>query len=76
MVVAGLWAFINLITAGLTYITSGDNPDAVKKAGERIYMSLIGLVLVVGSFIIAAIMGWILYGDSSAILSPKIYGPN
>ena len=74
MVIAGLWSFINLIIAGFTYITSGDNPEEITKAGQRIYMSIIGLVIVVGSFTLAAIIGWIIYKDASAILSPKIYG--
>jgi type IV secretion system pilin len=75
MLVGGLWAFFNLIIAGFTYITSGDNPEEVKKAGQRMTMSLIGLVLVVGSFAITAIISWLLYGEPGYILNPQIYGP-
>lgn len=75
MIVAGLFSFINLILAGFSYISAGDKPEEIKKAGERIYMSMIGLVLIVGSFVLAAIIGYLLYGDSTAILQPKLYGP-
>ena len=75
MVIAGLWSFINLLLAGFAYVTSGDKPDAIKSAGERIYMSLIGLVIIVGSFVMAALIGQVLYGNPGAILQPKLYGP-
>ncbi len=75
MVIAGLWTFINLILAGFTYVTSGDKPEDLKKANSQITNSLIGLAIIVSSFTIAAIVGWILYGDASALLNPKIYGP-
>jgi hypothetical protein len=38
-------------------------------------MSLIGLVILVGSFLLAGIIGHLLYGDASALLNPRIYGP-
>lgn len=75
MVIAGLWAFINLILAGFTYVTSGDKPDELKKANSLMTNSLIGLAIIVSSFTIAAIVGWILYGDAGALLNPRIYGP-
>jgi hypothetical protein len=73
-VIAGIWSFINLILAGYMYITAGDNADNVSKAWQKIYNSLIGLVIIVGSYAIAALLGFILYGDATAILSPKLYG--
>ena len=72
---AGLFAFINLILAGLQYITSGGNPETTTKAWQQIYMSLIGLVIMVASFAITAIIGLVLFKDATAILNPKIYGP-
>lgn len=74
MVVAGIWVLINLILAGFAYVASGDKPEEITKAGQKIYMSIIGLVIIVGAFTLSAIIGWLVYGDASAILSPKIYG--
>lgn len=75
MIVGGLWAFINLIIAGITYVTSGDNPDELKKANDKMVKSLIGLVIMFGSFTIAGIIGWLFFKDASALLNPKIYTP-
>jgi len=72
---AGLFAFINLILAGLQYISSGGNPETTTKAWQQIYMSLIGLVIMVAAFAITAIIGIVLFKDPTAILNPKIYGP-
>jgi hypothetical protein len=74
-VVAGLWSLFNLIFAGFSYVTSGDKPDEISKANSRIYMSLIGLVVIVGAMILAGIIGWMLFGDAAFILRPTIYGP-
>ena len=42
----GLVAIISIIIAGVTYITSGGNPENTVKARRRIYNSLIGLAIV------------------------------
>ncbi len=75
MVVGGIWSFINLIIAGITYITAADNPDELKKANQKMTNSLIGLVIMFGSFTVAGIIGWLFFKDSTALLNPKIYSP-
>jgi len=75
IVVGGLWAFINLILAGITFITSGDKPDELSKANNRMTMSLLGLIIMVGSYSLAGIIGKVLFGEWNAILNPVIYGP-
>lgn len=72
---AGLFAFINLIIAGFTYISAGSDAKKTTEAWAKIYMSLIGLLIIVSSYAIAAVIGLIFFGDATAILSPKIYGP-
>jgi len=74
-VVAGIFALFQLITAGITYIGSQGDPKAVESAQNKIYMSLIGMVIITGSFAIAAIIGKLLFGEYTAILVPSIYGP-
>lgn len=74
-VVAGIFAFINLIIAGFQYMSAGGDAKAVASAFARIWQSLLGLVLVVGSFALAALFGYLLFGDAGFILSPTIYGP-
>jgi len=75
MVLAGIWSFLNIIFAGFNYITQSTNPEAIANANRQIYMSLLGLVIIVGSFALAGIFGWLLFGNASAILVPRIYGP-
>jgi hypothetical protein len=73
--VAGLFAFFNIIIAGYTFMSAGGDPKKVEQAWAKIWQSLLGLLFVAGSFVLAAIFGWLIFGDASAILVPKIYGP-
>lgn len=75
IVLAGLYAFFNLITAGYQFMSAGGDPKSVEKAWAKIWQSLIGLLIIAGSFVLAAIFGWLLFKDPGAILTPKIYGP-
>jgi hypothetical protein len=74
-VAAGLFAFINLILAGFQFMGAGGDAKAVGQAWGKIWQSLMGLILVVGSFALAALFGYLLFGDAGYILNPKIYGP-
>ena len=75
MILGGIWALINIVLAGFAYITTQGNPEKIAQANQQIFMSLIGLAVMVASFALAALAGWLLFGDASAILSPQIYGP-
>ena len=72
---AGVFALFNLITAGLAWITSGGDPKGVESARQKIYMSIVGLVIIAASFLFAAIISQLLFGDYSLIFQPTIYGP-
>jgi hypothetical protein len=72
---AGLFALINLVISGVNYISSQGKPEETQKAVARITTSLIGLLIVVSSFIIMAIISKLLFGDFTFIFNPKIYGP-
>lgn len=74
-VLAGLYAFFNLILAGLGFISAGGDPKNISSAWAKIWQSLLGLLIIVGSFVLAAIFGQILFGNAGAILSPQLYGP-
>jgi hypothetical protein len=74
-VAAGLFAFVNLILAGFQFIGAGGDPKAVTAAWNKIWQSLLGLILVVGSFALAALFGYLLFNDAGFIFNPKIYGP-
>ncbi|MGB9706517.1 MAG: hypothetical protein ACPLXP_00370 [Microgenomates group bacterium] len=71
----GIWAFINLILAGYGFLGAGDDPKKMEAAWQKIWQSMLGLLFILGSFVLAAIFGFLLFGDPTAILKPKIYGP-
>jgi hypothetical protein len=70
-IVAGLWAFLNLILAGFGFISAGGDPKNVTKAWDKIWQTLVGLLIIVASFLLAAIFGMLLFKDPTAILQPK-----
>lgn len=74
IVMAGLYAFINIIVAGYGFLSSTE-PKEVAKAWTKIWQSMLGLAFIAGSFILAAIFGWIIFKDPTALLAPKIYAP-
>lgn len=74
-VIAAVWSLINIILAGFQFVTAAGNPEEIKKATPKIWNSIIGLLIIVASYVIAAIIGWIFFGDPTIILSPKIFGP-
>jgi hypothetical protein len=75
IVIAGLYAFWNLIMSGYMFMSAAGDPKAIGKAWEKIWMSLIGLLVVAGSFILAAIFGYLIFKDPSALLTPRIFTP-
>jgi len=74
-VAAGIFAFVNLVIAGFQYMGAGGDAKQLEAAWGRIWQSLLGLILIVGSFAIAALIGFVFFGNAGFILSPKIYGP-
>ncbi len=72
---AGLFAFINFVFAGIGFISSAGNPESIQRAWAKIYQSFIGICVVILSFVFAGLLGLLLYGNASAILTPTITGP-
>jgi len=71
----GIFTFINFLLAGFGFMTAGGDPKKITQSVDKIWQSVLGLVIMAGSFVAAAIIGWIVFGDVTAILNPKIYGP-
>lgn len=72
VIVAGIWALFNFIIAGYQFINAGGDSKAVASAWARIWQSLVGIIIVAASFLFAAIIGQIFFGDPGAILSPQL----
>lgn len=69
---AGLYALINLILAGYAFMSAGDDPKKIQGAWAKIWQTLLGLALAAGAFVIAAIIGQLLFGEALSILKPEI----
>jgi ethanolamine utilization microcompartment shell protein EutL len=74
IVMAGVYAFVNIIIAGYAFLSANDSKE-VAKAWSKIWQSMMGLAFVAGSFILAAIFGYVIFGDATALLQPKFYAP-
>ncbi len=71
-VVGGLWTFFNFVFAGYGFLSAGGDSKNISKAWDRIWQSFVGLLLIVGSFLFAAIVGLLLFKDATAILQPTL----
>jgi hypothetical protein len=74
-VIAGIYAFINLILAGFAYMSAGGDSKAMAKAWDKIWQTLLGLAIIAGSFVIAAVVGFILFNDPMFLMKFTVYGP-
>lgn len=74
-VAAGVFALFNFIVAGFQYMNAGGDAKALAAAWSRIWLSLVGLIILVGSFALAALFGLLFFGNAGFILNPVIYGP-
>lgn len=73
-IVAGLFALIKIVIAGFGFISAGGEPKKIEQAWSNIWQSLIGLLIIVSSFVLAAIIGQLFFGDINFILKPTLYG--
>lgn len=71
----GIFALFNFIVAGFQYMNAAGDSKALTAAWDRIWHSLLGLVVIVGSFALSAVVGQLLFGNATFILNPTIVGP-
>jgi hypothetical protein len=73
--IAGLWVFFNFIRAGYIYIT-GDSSNAAQEVSSLLTNSVVGILIIVGSFLFAGLIGLLFFGDALFIIEPTLYGPD
>lgn len=76
VVIAGIWAVLNIILAGYAFMSAGDDPKKMENAWAKIWQTLLGLAVATGAFILAAIFGILLFRDPNALLQLRIFSPN
>lgn len=72
---AGIFALFNLVMAGYGFMSAGGDAKKVADATAKIWQTLMGLAIAVGSFVLAAIFGKLLFGDYNALLQLRVFGP-
>lgn len=72
---ASLFAFLNIVVAGYLFLNAGGEAKQVARAWDKIWQSLIGLLIVAGSFILAMIFGFLLFGDPTALIKIRVFTP-
>lgn len=73
---AGIYAVINFILAGYLYLGAAGDTKRIGDATNKIWHSIIGLIVAAGAFVLAGIVGQILFGDSGAITGLRFFTPN
>lgn len=74
-VFAGIFVMYNFAMAAFTYITGQGKAESHQKVRDKITMSVIGLLIIVLAYVLAAIFSLIIFGDASFILKPTVQGP-
>jgi hypothetical protein len=77
IVVAGIYTLFNFVLSGYAYMGASGDPKLLQKAQERMWKSILGLIIVAGSVLIAAIIGFVVFGPDNwnILISPKIFTP-
>ena len=73
--VGGLWALINIMMAGIQYISAKGDPKQMGNVIQTLSGSLIGIALMILAPVIMAIIGFVFFRDATFFLSPKIISP-
>lgn len=74
-IIGGIWALLNIVLAGYGFLGAGGDPKNITKAWGRMWQSMVGLMIIVSSFALAAIIGIVVFNDPTAILVPKLPKP-
>jgi hypothetical protein len=72
--VAGLFVLVKIVLAGFAYITAGGEPKKLEQAWANIWQSLVGMLIMVSAFALAALIGQLFFGNAMFILKPTLYG--
>jgi hypothetical protein len=72
---ASLYTLMNFLLAGFSFLGAGGEPKNIAKAWEKIWLSVVGLLVTAGSLLLAAIFGLLIFGDWSILIQPRIFTP-
>lgn len=76
IILAGVYALFNFLIAGYSFMSAGGDSKAVGKAWEKIWQSMMGLLVAAGCLILGGITSYLIFGDATFIVSPRLFRPN
>jgi len=71
-IICGLGIFLTFLWAGYALITQAGNSKAYSDVRERLQYALVGLIIVVSAYTIAAIIGLIFFGNPAYLINPDL----
>ena len=72
-IIAGIYFAVNLIIAGYMYLSANGDIKKTEQAWNKIWQSILGMIIVASAFVLASVIGNLLGID---IIHPVIKGPN
>jgi hypothetical protein len=72
---AGIYALFNFVLAGYSFMSAGGDPGKIANAWAKIWQTAVGLALVAGTLVIAAIFGELIFDDPTFFITPSIPTP-
>jgi len=73
ILIAGIFTLVNFVLAGYGYLSSSNDPQKISAAGNKMLQSLMGLIIVAAAFIIAGLIGFVVFGDQSALIKLNLF---
>jgi len=73
VVIAGIFMVIQIISAGFQYISANGDSKATAIAWNKIWQSILGLIIIASAFVLAALVERL---TGLSILNFQIYGPD
>jgi len=74
-VIAGIYILFNFLLAGYAYITSAGNTKVNEEVKNKLTYSVVGMILIVSSYIAIGLLGLLFFGKANFFLQPEICGP-
>ncbi|MEX0896303.1 MAG: hypothetical protein WDZ94_05245 [Patescibacteria group bacterium] len=73
-IIAGIWVMFNILRAAYMFISSAGDTGTYEKVRELLTTSVIGVTIIASAYILAGLIGWIIFGDPTFILRPTLSG--
>lgn len=75
LVGAALFTVFNLATSGYAFMSAGGDSRKIADAWAKIWQSMLGLIMTVGSFVLAALISKLVFDDYTTIFDITVFGP-